>query len=112
MLIRRVNTRVETRTEFKGGPSPRVPDSIFLPVARPCRHPLSQTTLVINPLFGIGPYLRDHHLVRVVPFNIANGNVIVFQSNSRAAGPGQQNRSTVRTGAPPSLSTLMKPITG
>lgn len=110
-FIRRVNTRVDTRVEFRGGPSPRVPDSLFIPVARPTRHPLAQTTVVVNPVFGYSPapYLRNHYLRRVVPFNIVNGSTIVNVPTGQLQ-QGQQNRVTMRTGAPASLSTLIKPI--
>lgn len=108
-MIQRLNSRLLTRTEFKGGPSPRVPDSLFMPFARPARHPLSQTTVVVNTMFGIGPYLRNHHLHRIVPFNIVGNNTIVFQPNSRFT-PSNRNKVTIRKGAPASLSDLIPPI--
>ena len=108
-MIKRLNSRVETRVEFKGGPSPRIPDSLFLPGSRPCRHPLSQSTVVVNDMFGFNTYLRDHHLPRVVPFNIVGGRTIVMQPASRIT---RLNRGqvTFRKGTPPSLSTQIPPV--
>jgi hypothetical protein len=110
-FIRRLNSRVNTRVEFRGGPSPRVPDSLFIPAARPTRHPLAQSTVVVNPVAGYSPapYLRNHYLRRVVPFNIVNGTTIVNVPTGQLQ-QGNFNKVTMREGAPPSLSTLIKPI--
>jgi hypothetical protein len=108
-MIGRFNSRLETRTEFKGGPSPRIPDSLFLPTDRPCRHPLSQTTVVVNDMFGFQAYTRNYHLPRVVPFNVVGGHTIVSQPASRVT---KLNRAqvTFRKGTPPSLSSQIPPV--
>ena len=110
-FIRRLNSRINTRVEFHGGPSPRVPDSMFVPVARPARHPLAQTTVVVNPVFGYSPapYLRNHYLKRVVPFNIVNGTTIINVPQGQLQ-QGNTARVTQRTGAPANLSSLIKPV--
>jgi hypothetical protein len=110
-MIERLNQYVPTKVAFKGGPAPRVPDSMFVPDRRTML-PRATNTQVVNLGQGYtpAPFLRAHYLKRVVPFNIVAGNTIIFQSNSRTTklSPG---RSTVRTGAPPSLSSLIKPLT-
>lgn len=110
-MIRRLNSRLLSTVEFKGGPPPRIPDSLFVPTERPCRHPLSQTTVVVNDGWGYtpAPFLMNHHLPRIVPFNIIGGRTIVVQPMSRTS-PSNRNKVTFRKGAPASLSTMIPPL--
>jgi hypothetical protein len=109
--IRRVNRRSPAPVEFKGGPSPRIPDSLFLP-PRQTMHPMgnSSPTQVINPGFGYrpAPFLHSY-IPRIIPFNIKDNNTIIMQPKSTAT-PLNLQGNTVRVGAPPNLATLIPPL--
>jgi hypothetical protein len=108
-MIRRVNAEVEAPVDFKGGPQPRIPDSLFVPTARLNMLPFQRNTFVVNDMFGFQAYLRNHHIPRVVPFNIVHGNTIIQQPQSRQ-NTRNRNLVTKRSGAPANLSYVVPPV--
>jgi hypothetical protein len=103
-MISRANQYARVPTNFRGGPPPRIPDSLF----RPLRPTIRNLTYLVNTRFGIGPDLH-RYIPRTVPVNIQNGQLVISQPLSRQTTASPQY-ITIRNGSPVLASFLVQPI--